>query len=77
VCARHFLFYICCAQTKGRILVSDRAHLLFDVHKEVDGAREAELAVRASRAQRDTRSARACAHTRAHARARAARIAPP
>jgi hypothetical protein len=34
------------AQTKGRILVSDRAHLLFDLHKEVDGAREAELAVR-------------------------------
>ena len=33
-------------QTAGRILVSDRAHLLFDLHKEVDGAREAELAVR-------------------------------
>ena len=28
----------------GRLLVSDRAHLLFDLHKEVDGAREAELA---------------------------------
>ena len=27
-------------------MVSDRAHLLFDLHKEVDGAREAELAVR-------------------------------
>ena len=34
------------SQTAGRILVSDRAHLLFDLHKEVDGAREAELAVR-------------------------------
>ncbi|KAK4412981.1 Adenylosuccinate synthetase, chloroplastic [Sesamum alatum] len=29
---------------KGRILVSDRAHLLFDVHQVVDGLREAELA---------------------------------
>lgn len=29
---------------KGRILVSDRAHLLFDFHQEVDGLREAELA---------------------------------
>ncbi|KAJ6425482.1 hypothetical protein OIU84_026122 [Salix udensis] len=28
----------------GRILVSDRAHLLFDFHQEVDGLREAELA---------------------------------
>ncbi|GMJ14817.1 adenylosuccinate synthase [Hibiscus trionum] len=28
---------------KGRILVSDRAHLLFDFHQEVDGIREAEL----------------------------------
>jgi len=28
----------------GRLLISDRAHLLFDLHKEVDGAREAELA---------------------------------
>lgn len=31
-------------QLDGRLLVSDRAHLLFDLHKEVDGAREAELA---------------------------------
>jgi len=29
---------------EGRLLVSDRAHLLFDLHKEVDGMREAELA---------------------------------
>lgn len=29
---------------KGRILVSDRAHLLFDFHQEVDGLREFELA---------------------------------
>ncbi|CAA0829890.1 Adenylosuccinate synthetase- chloroplastic [Striga hermonthica] len=29
---------------KGRILVSDRAHLLFDLHQIVDGLREAELA---------------------------------
>ncbi|KAK7823906.1 adenylosuccinate synthetase 2 [Quercus suber] len=29
---------------KGRILVSDRAHLLFDFHQEVDGLRESELA---------------------------------
>jgi adenylosuccinate synthase len=29
---------------KSRLLVSDRAHLLFDLHKEVDGLREAELA---------------------------------
>jgi adenylosuccinate synthase len=29
---------------KGRILVSDRAHLLFDFHQEIDGLREAELA---------------------------------
>jgi len=28
---------------EGRILLSDRAHVLFDVHKEVDGLREAEL----------------------------------
>lgn len=28
----------------GRLLISDRAHLLVDLHKEVDGAREAELA---------------------------------
>ncbi|CAF1849105.1 hypothetical protein Bca4012_031365 [Brassica carinata] len=29
---------------QGRILVSDRAHLLFDFHQEVDGLRESELA---------------------------------
>ncbi|KAL0359503.1 UNVERIFIED_CONTAM: Adenylosuccinate synthetase 1, chloroplastic [Sesamum angustifolium] len=29
---------------EGRILVSDRAHLLFDIHQVVDGLREAELA---------------------------------
>lgn len=29
---------------KGRILVSDRAHLLFDFHQVVDGLRESELA---------------------------------
>ena len=29
---------------EGRLLISDRAHLLFDLHKEIDGAREAELA---------------------------------
>ncbi|KAL9229358.1 hypothetical protein vseg_004834 [Gypsophila vaccaria] len=29
---------------EGRILVSDRAHLLFDFHQEVDGIRETELA---------------------------------
>ncbi|CAD7695332.1 unnamed protein product [Ostreobium quekettii] len=28
----------------GRLILSDRAHLLFDLHKEVDGLREAELA---------------------------------
>jgi len=28
----------------GRLLLSDRAHLLFDLHKEIDGLREAELA---------------------------------
>lgn len=28
----------------GRLLISDRAHLLFDLHKEIDGLREAELA---------------------------------
>lgn len=27
-----------------RLLISDRAHLLFDLHKEIDGLREAELA---------------------------------
>lgn len=31
-------------QIQGRLLLSDRAHLLFDMHKEVDGLREAELA---------------------------------
>ena len=29
---------------EGRLLISDRAHMLFDLHKEIDGAREAELA---------------------------------
>ena len=29
--------------TEGRIVISDRAHVLFDLHKEVDGLREAEL----------------------------------
>jgi len=29
---------------EGRLLISDRAHLLFDLHKEIDGLREAELA---------------------------------
>lgn len=29
---------------EGRLLISDRAHLLFELHKEIDGAREAELA---------------------------------
>ncbi|CAM6119930.1 unnamed protein product [Calypogeia fissa] len=29
---------------KGRLFVSDRAHLLFDLHQTVDGLREAELA---------------------------------
>ena len=28
---------------EGRLLISDRAHLLFDLHKEIDGLREAEL----------------------------------
>lgn len=28
----------------GRLLISDRAHLLFDLHKEIDALREAELA---------------------------------
>lgn len=28
----------------GRLVISDRAHLLFDLHKEIDGLREAELA---------------------------------
>ena len=30
--------------TAGRITISDRAHVLFELHKAVDGAREAELA---------------------------------
>lgn len=29
---------------EGRLLISDRAHLLFDLHKEMDGRREEELA---------------------------------
>jgi adenylosuccinate synthase len=28
----------------GRLAISDRAHLLFDLHKEIDGLREEELA---------------------------------
>lgn len=31
-------------QVEGRLKISDRAHLLFDLHKEIDGQREAELA---------------------------------
>lgn len=31
-------------QVQGRLLISDRAHVLFDLHKEMDGLREAELA---------------------------------
>ena len=27
----------------GRLVISDRAHMLFDLHKEVDGLREEEL----------------------------------
>jgi len=30
-------------ETRGRLLISDRAHLLFDLHKEVDGLLEAQL----------------------------------
>lgn len=30
-------------EIEGRLLISDRAHLLFDLHKEIDGLREAEL----------------------------------
>jgi len=30
-------------KTEGRLVISDRAHMLFDLHKEVDGLREAEL----------------------------------
>ncbi len=29
---------------EGRLLISDRAHLLFDLHKEIDSLREDELA---------------------------------
>ena len=29
--------------TPDRMVISDRAHMLFDLHKEVDGLREAEL----------------------------------
>ena len=31
-------------QIGDRLLISDRAHLLFDLHKEIDSLREAELA---------------------------------
>ncbi|KAK9821171.1 hypothetical protein WJX74_004111 [Apatococcus lobatus] len=31
-------------QIEGRLFLSDRAHLLFDLHKEIDGLREEELA---------------------------------
>eukprot|EP00899_Mesostigma_viride_P000861 jgi/Mesvir1/10776/Mv13836-RA.1 len=34
---------VCLVANGGRLLVSDRAHLLFDFHKTVDGLREAEL----------------------------------
>ncbi len=30
-------------KVQGRLIISDRAHLLFDMHKEIDGLREAEL----------------------------------
>lgn len=30
-------------KVQGRLVISDRAHLLFDMHKEIDGLREAEL----------------------------------
>lgn len=29
---------------EGRLMISDRAHLLFELHKEMDGKREEELA---------------------------------
>lgn len=32
---------------EGRLIISDRAHLLFDLHKEMDGLREAELSGKA------------------------------
>jgi hypothetical protein len=63
------------AQCAGRILVSDRAHLLFDLHKEVDGAREAELAVRCSAALLPRTRALGFWRTRTHALT-AARAAP-
>ena len=31
-------------EVDDRLLISDRAHLLFDLHKEIDGLREEELA---------------------------------
>lgn len=31
-------------EVAGRLVISDRAHLLFELHKEIDGLREAELA---------------------------------
>ena len=31
-------------EIEDRLLISDRAHLLFDLHKEIDGLREEELA---------------------------------
>jgi adenylosuccinate synthase len=41
--------FVACLQERGvsvegRLLISDRAHMLFELHKEIDGAREAELA---------------------------------
>eukprot|EP00889_Picochlorum_renovo_P006835 jgi/Picre1/33865/NNA_001344.t1 len=30
-------------KVEGRLIISDRAHLLFDMHKEIDGLRESEL----------------------------------
>jgi len=30
-------------EVQGRLIISDRAHLLFELHKEIDGLREAEL----------------------------------
>ena len=37
---------------EGRLFISDRAHLLFELHKEIDGAREAELAGTGKQVQR-------------------------
>ena len=31
-------------EIEDRLLISDRAHMLFDLHKEIDGLREEELA---------------------------------